>query len=195
MKFLKIILLLLIIFSLFGCGDELGGDVGTLSTVMVSAKVSPVEYKSDVADWQDKDGDGICEYNYLVNDDDPVTVTVSVDPLPNLPEGVEPSEVVIDRVKISYTPADSDTSALQEKFISLGQNIAAGESIDIPIIIINTQQKGTQPLVSLIGNISLEYRYYVTISLHVIEVRTGDTEEVKTRLTVNVGDYYDDCTL
>ncbi len=173
-------------FSIYSCGGGAGGDSEFLDTVTVSASTDTTLLDADVAIMQDKDGDGYCDATYIVNPDD-ITVTINNEPTPNTPENVSESSVRIDKVSISYTSADGNGPALPETYISLGQVVDSGSSVDLSIRVLSQNQKLTY-FSDLVGS-NIIYKYYVELSFDVVEVLTGKRGTVKTNLTINVGDF------
>ena len=119
---------------------------------------------------------------------------MGVTPIPNLPEGVTPSPVVVERVDIVYTPADLNSPNLATSTITLGHTIQPETSINLepPIPVLSSAQKRNliNSYYLLRTNMSNPiYSYYVTLRFKVREVYSNTTETIERQTYMQVGDF------
>ncbi len=173
------------------CGGEIPNE--QMSSVVVSVSVNESNVRADTAVWRDTNEDGVCD-DYDVAEDSTVRVTVGVTPIPNLPAGITPSPVVVERVEIVYTPADRTSPNLDTSTITLGYTIEPETTVNLepPIPILSSAQKSylINTYYLLRTNMSNPiYSYYVTLRFRVREVYSNTTETIERQTYMQVGDF------
>lgn len=193
-KFLVVPLLLCFLLVFVSCNGG-GEDAKSGSAISETVRIMPPTFDksvvySDVAVWQDKNGDGkVCDY---VNDtfsvtSDTVNMTVSVVSIANLPQNFQKSPVRLDTLEIKYSPADRSSPAIPAQYYTLSAVIQPDSSYTIPIEVIPQSLKlAFQPALICSDNV---YRYYVAVTVRTTEILTGNRGEIQGHFTLVVGDF------
>jgi hypothetical protein len=175
-----------IIVLIAACGSGGGGGSERFSTVEVFASYDDGVYTADAQVAEDTDGDGVCDFFSVTDDDIIATVTsTAYDPLP---EGVEPSAVNILWYLVEYIPRSPDTPDLAGKRINQQMNIPpppANGSVaaDVPIRIFDISDKNyLNPIFA--ASPASEFKYTAKIKLRMEEVSTGIAETVEFKITI-----------
>lgn len=180
------VFLLLFAGLILACGNV----EGQLSSVIVSASLEQSSVDADTAFWVDGNDDDVCDY-YTIKPTT-VNVTVSATPLPNLPDGVPPSPVVVERIDIVYLRADNTSPDLPEDYRSVGAKVDPDGSTVIAVEVLSQSQKrsliDTYFLLRSNPNLPI-YRYYVTLRIRVREVYSGITSTIERSFYMEVSDF------
>jgi ribosomal protein L31 len=170
---------------LSSCGGSLGGGVEEFRTVTVSATAKTPRLESDVL-----------KGNTCVGTDSTggtfATDTVDVD----IKSAIYPKftgqalSVRIDRVTISYAPANTSSPALPDQFLTLSDTVTPGGTVTIPVPVAMEKVK-----ISLVNEKGLQlcstasiYEYYVTITFDALEIGTGTRRRIPAELSVAFAD-------
>jgi hypothetical protein len=166
---------------LTSCGSKAGGT-GEFATVVASANATTSGLDSDVATWVDattRAKASPCIQTSIptvVPDDVSFNVTSAAYTVPNTgsTSTVVPSDLIITRVTLTFTPADSLTPALpaiyQTQFPSAGERIVVG-STSIPVRIATDDLKIF--LQNTLACTGLTYSYRLNVSFEALEVNTN----------------------
>jgi hypothetical protein len=195
--------------ALSSCGDAKSGGTGEFATVFATASAPPSALDSDVAQWFDSatltTKVAACSANgapTVAPDDAAYTLTSTAYATPNTGTSnpTVPSDLLIDKITMTFTPANTLTPALpaafQTQFPSPGQRIAVGSN-SIPVRVVSVDLKhyflnsGAQSLNC--SNQGTSYSYRVTVSFHAVEVSTNREGTITPAgsLIVNVSDFID----
>jgi hypothetical protein len=195
--------------SLTSCGDAKSGGTGEFATVFATATPPPSALDSDVAQWFDSatltTKVAACSTNgaaTVTPDDATYTITSTGYATPNTGTSnpTTPSDLLIDKITMTFTPANSLTPALppafQTQFPSPGQRVAVGSNA-VTVRVVSTDLKhyflnsGAQSLNCT--NQGTSYIYRVTVSFHAVEVSTNREGTITPAgsLIVNVSDFID----
>lgn len=179
-----------------GCGGSSGGATD-LNTVSVTATSASTNIDGDVASNVtpvDTNGDGVLDsYTYSIPAADSVDVTVksTVNTTGTSSSNIRVESVAVTYVR-KYTTAPSNTAVpvIATRVDSLGQIIAPGGSVTIPVRVVTQEMKiaYADALVTHFGDI---YAYDVTLTFNITEVSTGKTGTVSTSLVVRLADFAD----
>lgn len=178
--------LLLFVGLILACG----GVEGQLSSVIVNASLEQSSIDADTAFWVDSNDDGVCDY-YTIKPTT-VNVTISTNPLPNIPGDVPPSPVVVERVDIIYSRADNTSPNLPEDYRSVGVKVDPDRSTVVEIEVLSQSQKRSliESYYILRTNPNLPiYRYYVTLRIWIREVYSGITSTIERGFYMEVSDF------
>lgn len=170
------------------CGGETPNE--QMSSVVVYASVNETNVNVDTAKWQDTNGDNICD-SYSIEDTN-IQVSFNVTPIPNLPEGISPSPVVIERVEIVYTPERNNYPQLNTRNLTLGVTVEPETTAEVPITIFTVSQKIEMIDRYFMLRINPElpvYSYYVTLRFKVREIYSNDTETIERQTYIQVSDF------
>jgi len=169
-----------------GCGST-GGDTAYFETVEISANCEVTTLSSDIAIWEDSDGNDICDKCKVSSDI--VEVTIRSQSFENI--AMIPSDVRIERVRIDYTPMDSITPSLASRELALGQFVKPDSDYPLNIEVIKGDQKKSFPLYrvregEIHGNKT--YTYSVKLTFSGIETGTNKHQNFSTDLGLAVLD-------
>jgi hypothetical protein len=169
---------------LSSCGGSLGGGVEEFKTVTVSATAKTSLLESDVLTGNtcvgtDSTGGGaVTEY---------VDVDIKSTLYPKLTG--QALSVRIDRIPISYAPANTSSPALPDQFLTLSDTVTPGGTVTIPVPVAMAKVK-----LSLVNEKGLQlcstayYEYYVTISFDALEIGTDTRKRISTSMNVAFAD-------
>ena len=186
---------------LTSCGDSKAGGTGEFATVFAVANNTTGPLDSDVATWvnattQVKATPCPPSVPTVKPDDVSFSVTVSPYATPNTGSAspIVTSDLLVTKITLSFTPADSLTPALpalfQTQFPSAGQRLTSGPN-SIPVRVVTNDLK-----VFLQNNLAcsgLTYSYRVSVSFDALEITTNraSTINLPGYLTVNFSDFID----
>lgn len=181
---------LVFILVLLGCGEEMGGGVGVFDTVTVTASTATINLDSDVATWTDIDGDKLpCgPKDTFVTSPDDVNLDITVKTKNNLPATIKASKIRIDKVTITYTPANTSTPSLQTQFATVG-NIIDPDNTKTLSIRVASQELKLSLLPSLKCTATI-FTYFVTLTFEGIEVDSNKSANMETSLNVRFADFF-----
>jgi hypothetical protein len=97
--------------------------------------------------------------------------------------------VRIDRITISYAPANTSSPALPDQFLTLSDTVTPGGTVTIPVPVAMAKVK-----LSLVNEKGLQlcstayYEYYVTISFDALEIGTDTRKRISTSMNVAFAD-------
>ncbi len=137
------------------------------------------------------DGDGICDSGLFYEDD--ISITITSEKKPYLPENYTASNLRITGYTVNFTPLEN-SPPVPSKQIYHDVILAPGSSVDMPIRVIDQGDKNdiTSPLyyANLCTNSPDDcmYEYTVTVIIKAVEMLTG----VKHLLTVGFPLHYFD---
>jgi hypothetical protein len=190
---------------LVGCGGGGGPGVEDFSTVYLTSSLQKADIDVDLIEYilDESKNPPVCKSVYIpMSTDENQTLTITVTPKPNLPAGVQPSEVVISDLRISFTPAVGQLDSCFNVAHPSGVytvNANSSSSFSFPVITqdikecmvdkyivsdynlcrtasINFQQDPNNPYF---------YTVYATLTYKATEVYTGKSKTI----TINFGTY------
>jgi ribosomal protein L31 len=169
---------------LSSCGGSLGGGVEEFKTVMVSATAKTSRLESDVLTGNTCGATGSTGGTYAT---DNVDVDIKSTLYPKLTG--QALSVRIDRVTISYTPANTSSPALPDQFLTLSDTVTPGGTLTLPVPVAKDILK-----LSLVNDKNLQlcstayYEYYVTITFDALEIGSSTSKRISTSLNVAFAD-------
>ena len=193
-----------IVFALiFSCDDNenFGGDTRDFDTVIVYAAYGADAYTADPAVWKDESDppDDICDVYYCYDDDIFVTVTSEVKA--SLECDCDASSIKLVRYIVEYIPHE-DSPAVPDKQIYHHMEIAPGTTADIPIRIVDQEDKCAPPhplnyndyLAWEVATGGVSYEYTVRVSMKMEEISSGDQEWIEVEFPLYYFDVAEECT-
>lgn len=212
-KLLRLVLGICALAAFTSCGGEKAGGTGELATVYVTASGPAGPLDSDVTTWLDATT-GAATPNACAVGSAPSTNPDSVDytvastvytpPNTGSTTSITPSPVVISRVVVTLTPADTATPVLPPRFqtqylSASAPAIAPGGALSVPIRIVDNDLKSFFTDETLLGTKAITcstpqyYTYWATVSFEMKEVSTNRVSTVTAPgdLKVNFSDFID----
>ncbi|HJV66687.1 MAG TPA: hypothetical protein VJ550_13195 [Geomonas sp.] len=196
------------------CGSEKAGGTGEFATVFATANSPGADVNSDVATWVDSTGAkatacGASSIATVTPDTATYTVTSTAYSVANTGSSssstsstTTTSDLIIDKITLILTPANTTSPALpaiyQTQYLTAGQRVAAGSTVNIPVVIASNQLKTY--LGTGLGSASIDcnpasptYTYRATVSFEALEVNTNRVATITAPgfLLVNFADYID----
>jgi len=162
------------------CG---GGIEGVADSVQITASVEKQDVQVDLRKWVDTNNDQICDSYSIGTENTQITVTVK--PLPNLPNGVTPSPVKVEKIRFVYTPLDNNTPPLQAKEKFLSFTVEPGQSVTRSVEIFD------KSMGDYLNNLytGQSFTYSVQAYLYYIEINSGKRGTIKLGLNMEVADF------
>lgn len=210
MKRFMMLVLSVFIFALMASCDDGSSDSTEkiYTTVRVYAAYDEEAYQADVGVGEDnvdetsldppeEEDDHCTDYYYF---EDEILVTIYSNAIPNLP--MDPSSVKLLSYTVTFIPLE-DSPAVPSKHFSHDIEIAPNTSVEIPIRILDQEDKtwfSSHPLnrfdywdwmCSPTGGVS--YEYTVNVEMKIVEVLTGDRETIEINFPLYYFDIGDDC--
>lgn len=196
MSLLPVIILALLV-SCDGGGESSTSQTTSFYTVSASASYEEGVYEADDEVMTDTTGDGNCDTMTYFADDITITILSTIkDGMPVAASGLN-----LLRYTVAFVPFEN-SPAVPSKSRNLSMYIAPGGSTDIPIRIIDQEDKIDllHPLnqpdydAFVAAGLGVQYEYTVVVTLTLNELSTGITKTVQ----VDVPVYYydidtDDC--
>jgi hypothetical protein len=190
---------------LSSCGDSKAGGTGEFATVSATANPLVTNLDSDVAQWVDSKGASVpaCSYNgspSIKPDDVTYNITSTAYTSPNTGQTspIAVSNLVITKVTVTLTPANSNTPALpaiyQTQFPTSGQTILPGNNtVTVRIVSDALKTFFIDNLGVICGNPVVPYSYRAVVSFEAVEVNTDRVSTIKAPgfLQVDVADFAD----
>jgi len=200
----RFILTLFIIPFVFACGSTSDGKSGSyFESVRVYVSGDNIEgnvYEADSVD-KDSNNDGICDNNsdnYTFTTDE-ITVNVTSEAIPNLPEDMELADVEIYNITVSFTPNNDNVSyefIPEEKVYNRRYYIEPNSTTEIPVTIFEKREKEDSSFnlfYSKLDN-NTTYEYIVNIGFKAEELIYGGTHSFSSKFPLRYYDLEDDCT-
>ena len=192
-------LLSVIIFVLFASCDDMGGNTEPFTTVSVFATFEENAYSSDVTvkiDTSDPANDVCDSLSYF---DDDIDLTITSTSIDNLSDDVIPSDVKVMSYTVEFTAREDDSPDVPTKSIRHELLIDPDSETDIPIRIIDIEDKwadSTHPLnyTDYFFGTAAQYEYTLTVRLKMEEVLSGREETVKVEFPLYYYDITDECS-
>jgi hypothetical protein len=188
---------------LVGCGGGGGPGAEDFSTVYITSSIQQSSINVDLINLSldNTTTPPSCKATIPMSDNENQTLTITVTQKPNLPAGVQPSEVVISDLRISFTPAVSQLDPCFNVAQLPGVytvNANSSSSFSFPVITQDIKQcMINKYLVSNNGctiasfnfpqdpNNPDFYTVYATLTFKATEVYTGKSKTI----TINLGTY------
>lgn len=182
-----LMLLSVLALGLNSCGGGGGsGGVGTISSTSGGTfTAATILLDSDVAVWTGTPCGATSTYTVLP---DNVNVTFTAFSAPAGSTGNTPEQVVIDSVTITYTPATAGTPGLGYLSQAVGQQVALGSSISIPVRVATQAQKQSTPLSALLCTTTI-YSYRAVMEFNCHYLVSGNTFQGSTWMNLNFADF------
>ena len=189
---------------LVGCGGSGGGPgVEDFSTVYLTSSIQQSSINVDLIDYSldNTTNPPSCKTTIPMSDNENQKLTITVTQKPNLPAGVQPSEVVISDLRVSFTPAvgqlDPCFNVAQPSGV---YTVNANSSFSFPFPVITQDIKNcmvNKYLISTNGCTTASFNFpqdpnnpnfytvYATLTYKATEVYTGKSKTI----TINFGTY------
>ena len=195
--------------ALTSCGNSKAGGTGEFATVYASAATPGADLSSDVATWVDATGvkAPACaagSFPSVLPDSASYTITSTAYTVPNTGSStpIVSSDLTVDKITLTLTPATSATPALpgafETQYPTAGQRIPAGSITTVPVVIATDQLKtflrtglGSQSLDC--SNQGTMYTYRAVVSFEALEVNTNRVATITPPgfILVNFADFVD----
>jgi hypothetical protein len=188
---------------LVGCGGGGGQGAEDFSTVYITSSIQKASIDVDLINLSldNTTNPPSCKATIPMSDNENQKLTITVTQKPNLPAGVQPSEVVISDLRVSFTPAvgqlDSCFNAAQPSGVYT-VNANSSSSFSFPVItqdikncMINKYLVSTNGCTTASFNFPQDpnnpdfYTVYATLTYKATEVYTGKSKTI----TINFGTY------
>ncbi|MSN26366.1 MAG: hypothetical protein GJV46_10935 [Geobacter sp.] len=194
-KLIFLFLLVSLQLTLTSCGSSNMGGGAAFNTVNASVSVDSAKNPllSDLAAWPDQTA--ICTSDptkapTIVNDLVNFTITSKT----SITNGT-PSALSVQKVTLTFTPADTLTPALPSSFAVQytnlsGSTVPAGGSVSIPVEVATHNFKNYFWNTVLCQLVPV-YSYNVTVAFDLIEVATGKAGTIAAGMVVRVADFAD----
>jgi len=176
--------LLLLTVNCGGGGGLLGDDIeGELDSVIVYVSPETSTVQADVIKRVDYNQDGICDD--IVLSSAIVNLRVKVEPKPSLPEGVNPSPVEVEKVRIEYQARTAGAPVLSPVEQIIGVTVEPGTEVVIQTSVLSEAQ------VNFILNSGVQFpiEYYAVLYVTVRELYSDRSETITTGVNLYVGDF------
>ena len=186
---------------LVGCGGGGGPGVEDFATVYITSSIQKGSIDVDLINLSLDNTTKSCKPTIPMSTDENQKLTITVTQKPNLPAGVQPSEVVISDLRVSFTPAVGQLDpcfnvAHPSEVHTVNANSSPSFSIpvitqDIKNCMINKYLVSTNGCTTASFNFPQNpnnpdfYTVYATLTYKATEVYTGKTKTI----TINFGTY------
>lgn len=173
------------IFALSSCGGgDLGGGIGEFATVNATAVAKTGRLESDIVTGNtctDVSTGGTIETD---------NVDVDFTSTPQFNDGA--LNLVVTRITVHYTPANSATPAIPDAFLNTNQTVSPGSTVTFPIPVLTETQK-----IALLDRTTLPmpvcsstvFEYYVDIVFETTEPGgNGKTRNITAKMNLAVAD-------
>lgn len=189
--------------ALTSCGDSKAGGTGEFTTVFVTATPPNTILDSDLAQWVDASGKAASacvagNSPTFTSDDVNYSITSTAYNTPNTGQSspVTASDLLISRITLTLTPANTNTPPLPARFqlqyLSAGQRISTGTTT-IPIRVVSEDLKAF--IASQANGLcpGPSYAYRATVSFEAVEINTNRAATItpKGDLLINLKDFVD----
>lgn len=167
--------------TLASCGSDKAGGTGEFATVFATANSPGADVNSSVATC------GATIVPNVLPDTATYTITSTAYSVPNTggsTSTVAASDLLIDKVTLTLTPANTATPALpgmfQTQYLTSGQRVVAGSTTSVPVVVASADLKNflrttvtPQPLDCSTQAQTTTFTYRAVVSFEALEVNTN----------------------
>jgi hypothetical protein len=173
---------------MISCGGGGSDSTEIFDTVSLTASYEGDVYTADAVVWTDTDDDGICDSATVFNDD--VTVNIKSDQKQNSNNAFP---VIITSYTVTFTPLENSPDVATKTFPQ-SWKINPGSSVDVPVRVIDQEDKGSKSSPLYYGNLGGDvYDYTMTVRLTGKEQFSGESNIIQVQFPLQYMDVADDC--